>query len=210
MTNIRTWLRFLAGDRDAILRIAQDRAAIWVGLLFVLSAGFAREYDGEDLLREPYHLLIPVAASVVLSFVLFMPFWSRIERTQRPPLASAYRQFLTLFWMIAPMAWLYAIPYERLLDAPGSVRANMWTLAIVSVWRVTLISRVIGVLTGRSFLNVLTVVLAIADVAVQIAITFVPVPIFQVMSGVRLTESDALFQSATLMLRFFGIIGLLI
>ncbi len=210
MTDVRTWLKFLTGDRDSILRIARDRGAIWIGLIFVLSAGFAREYDGEDLLHEPYHLLIPVAASLAISFLLFVPFWLRIEKVQRPALGSAYRPFLTLFWMIAPMAWLYAIPYDRLLSAAGSVEANMWTLAFVSVWRVTLISRVISVLTGRSFWNVLLVVLAISDIAVQIAISFVPVPILQVMGGVRLTESDQVIQNFTLILRFFGMLGLVI
>src|SRR5688572_7328691 len=99
MTDLRTWLKFLVGDRESILRIARDRAAIWIGLLFVLSAGFAREYDGEDLLREPWHALIPIPASLLISFMLFVPFWARMERARRPALGSAYRAFLTLFWM---------------------------------------------------------------------------------------------------------------
>ena len=33
----------------------------------MISAGFAREYDGEDLLREPFHIFIPLAASFVAS-----------------------------------------------------------------------------------------------------------------------------------------------
>lgn len=210
MTDVRTWLKFLTGDREAILRIARDRGAIWIGLLFVLSAGFAREYDGEDLLREPWHVLIPIAASIVISLMIFVPFWFRIEAPQRPPLAAAYRAFLTLFWMTAPMAWLYAIPYERLLSAPGSVRANMWTLAFVAVWRVVLISRVMSVLTGRSLHAALFVVLMISDIAVQVAISFVPVPIMQFMGGVRLTESDLMLQGTTFLLRIVGILGLLI
>lgn len=210
MTDVRTWLKFLTGDREAILRIARDRAAIWIGLLFVLSAGFAREYDGEDLLREPWHVLIPVAASIVISLMIFVPFWLRIQVPQRPPLAAAYRAFLTLFWMTAPMAWLYAIPYERLLSASDSVRANMWTLAFVAVWRVVLISRVISVLTGRSLHAALFVVLMISNVAMQVAVSFVPVPIIQFMGGVRLTESDLMLQGTTFLLRIVGILGLFI
>lgn len=210
MMGVRTLLRFLIGDRESILRIAADRSAIWIGLLFVLSAGLAREYDGEDLLREPWHTLIPLAASLLLSFLLFLPFWIRFEPAYRPALVSAYRAFLTLFWMTAPMAWLYAIPYERLLSATGSVRANMWTLALVAGWRVLLISRVLSVLTNRSFWNVFVVVLAVADAALQIAISFVPVPVLQFMGGVRLTESEKLIQGTTFLLRFFGMIGLLV
>ena len=47
---IRTWLLFLIGNRQAILELAADRRALWVGLLFVLSAGFAREYDARSSL----------------------------------------------------------------------------------------------------------------------------------------------------------------
>ncbi len=66
--SIITILRFLVGDRDAILNIASSRGAIWIGLLLVLSAGFPREYDGEDLLHEPWHLLLPLGASLSQDF----------------------------------------------------------------------------------------------------------------------------------------------
>src|SRR5262245_51273237 len=46
--SITTLLRYLTGSREAIVAIAGNRNALWVGFLFVLSAGFAREYDGED------------------------------------------------------------------------------------------------------------------------------------------------------------------
>jgi hypothetical protein len=68
---VTTLLRFLVGDREAILAVARNRNALWLGLVFVLSAGFAREYDGEDLLREPWHLFIPLGASLLASLVLF-------------------------------------------------------------------------------------------------------------------------------------------
>jgi len=58
---IGTLLRYLIGDRKAILAIAGSRHSLWIGFLFVLSAGLAREYDGEDLLHEPWHALIPLA-----------------------------------------------------------------------------------------------------------------------------------------------------
>ena len=68
---IRTLLRYLIGDREAILTIARSRHALWIGFLFVLSAAFARDYDGEDLLHEPWHLLLPLVASLGSSLVLF-------------------------------------------------------------------------------------------------------------------------------------------
>ena len=110
---IRTLLLYLIGSRRAILDLAADRHGLWVGLLFVLSAGFAREYDGQDLLREPWHLLIPLGASLAASFALFLVACGPVffQGEGRPPFFSAYRSFLTLFWMTAPLAWLYAVPY---------------------------------------------------------------------------------------------------
>jgi hypothetical protein len=65
-----TLLKFLAGNRDAIVSAARCNGAIWIGLLFVIAAGFAREYDGEDLLHEPWHLAIPLGASLASSAAL--------------------------------------------------------------------------------------------------------------------------------------------
>lgn len=63
---------YLFGSRGAIEQIAASPEAVLVGLLFVLSAGLAREYDGEYLLAEPYHLLLPLVASLATSFVLYV------------------------------------------------------------------------------------------------------------------------------------------
>src|SRR5262245_61059042 len=131
--SIRALLLYLIGNDKAIVRLASDRRALWVGLLFVLSAGFAREYDGQDLLRQPWHLLLPLGASLVSSFLLFCLLYCRLIWTDpaRPPFFSAYLSFLGLFWLTAPLAWLYAIPYERFMPETRAVEANLWTLGLV-------------------------------------------------------------------------------
>ncbi len=143
---LRTLLLYWLGSRQAILTIAADRRAVGLGFLFVLSAGFAREYDGKDLLHEPWHLLLPVGASLLTSFLLFCLTWgiAKARGAQGPPFFTAYRMFLGLFWMTAPLAWLYAIPYERFLSAPDAMSANLWTLGVVSAWRVFLMVRVVS------------------------------------------------------------------
>ena len=50
----------LPDDCCAILDIAADRRAVRIGFLFVISAALARDYDGEDLVHESWHLLIPI------------------------------------------------------------------------------------------------------------------------------------------------------
>ena len=203
---LRTLGLYLIGNREAILELAANRRALWVGLLFVLSAGFAREYDGEDLLREPWYLLIPVGASLIASFLLFLVACGSVflRREGRPPFWRAYRSFLTLFWLTAPLAWLYAIPYERFMSPGAATRANLWTLAFVAAWRVVLMARVASVLTGRGFGLSFCLVMVFADAIALAALYFTPVPVISFMGGVRLTESESAVAGATMLVGCLG------
>ena len=40
-------------------------------------------------------------------------------------LATTFRSFLNLYWMTAPLAWLYAIPFERFLSPADATTANL-------------------------------------------------------------------------------------
>jgi hypothetical protein len=204
---IGTLLRFLIGDRQAILDIAADRRAVWIGLLFVISAAFARDYDGEDLLSEPWHLLIPVGASLLSSFVLFVLCFLRLLGTtsERPRFFSAYRSFLSLFWMTAPLAWLYAIPYERFLSPGGAMQANLTTLGLVAAWRVVLMIRVVIVLMGYRPLQAILLVMTFADAAALAAIYAMPKPVFNIMGGVRQSESEAAVLVLTIYTTCIGV-----
>jgi hypothetical protein len=206
---VRTLGLYLIGNRQAILDLAADRHGLWIGLLFVLSAGFAREYDGQDLLREPWHLLIPVGASLAASFLLFLVACGRVflQGQGRPPFFSAYRAFLTLFWMTAPLAWLYAIPYERFLSPGQATSANLWTLALVAAWRVALMVRVVSVLTSRGLGPSLFLVMAFADAVALTAVYLMPKPVVSIMGGVRLTESEQAISGATFCVSCLGILS---
>ena len=190
---IATWLRYLIGDRVAILQCAQHPQALWIGALFVLSAGLAREYDAEDLLHEPWHLLIPFAASLLTSFVLYAVAMGllKFKGGIAPGYWSGYRSFLALFWLTAPLAWLYAIPFERFLDPLDAVLMNLGTLAIVSAWRVALMVRVLHVVMDYRIWQALFLVMLLADAEVLLALQIVPRPIWQTMGGIRLSPTDA-------------------
>jgi hypothetical protein len=185
--------RYLLGNREAILTIAGNRQALWIGFLFVLSAGFAREYDGEDLLHEPWRVVIPVGASLLSSFVLFSLAYGVAAAKKAPGRTgffTNYASFLALFWMTAPLAWLYAIPYERFLSPPDAMRMNLLSLGIVSVWRVALMVRVMMVILDYSLLAALSLVLLFADGVALILLQFLPFPLIIVIGGVRLTEAE--------------------
>ena len=196
---IGTLLRYLIGDRAAIQEIAGSRRALWVGLVFVVSAGLAREYDGEDLLHEPWYALIPLAASLVSSFILFLLCFAKVMASDpaRPPFFSAYRSFLTLFWMTAPLAWLYAIPYERFLSPYDAMRANLLSLGLVAAWRVALMCRVVTALMGYSAWAAILLVLLFGDGVALLAIGLIPKPMVGFMGGIRHTDTEKLILNTT-------------
>jgi hypothetical protein len=71
-----------------------------------------------------------------------------------------------LFWMTAPIAWLYAIPVERFTSSLASAQFNAALLVVVSVWRVLLMARVLAVLCGVSMRKSLVWVLVPALIEV--------------------------------------------
>lgn len=196
-------------DRQAIHKIAGCRQAVWLGLVFVFSAGFAREYDGEDLLAEPWHLALPLVASLATSFLLFVLVWflDRGWDREELPFTKAYRSFLGLYWMTAPLAWLYAIPVERFLSPAEAVRANLWLLAIVAAWRVILMIRVVSTLFQLSVWRAMFPVLLFAD-SLAVAILFLtPLPVFSIMGGIRLSESEQIIQATAFTVGFIGVVS---
>src|SRR5262249_29974163 len=128
-----------------------------------LSAGFARTYDGTDLAAQPLVVLRPLGASLVSSLLLFAICWMAGLLS-----GPAYPSFLSLFWMTAPLAWLYAIPVERFLGPLESMRANYLLLGAVATWRVLLMARVIAVLSGRGWFAPFFVVMLFADAVVVV------------------------------------------
>ena len=198
-----TLVQSLFGGRDAILRVARAPQALGLGLLFVLAAGFAREYDGEDLLHEPWHVLIPLAASLGSSLLLYLLVRGIAARrgAMEPPPLRGYLDFLGLYWMTAPLALLYAIPFERLLSAPDSVRANLGLLALVAAWRVLLMARVVSVVYRTSYFAALIVVLFFADTLAAFILMATPLPIVSIMGGIRLSESELVLREVVFTLR---------
>ena len=145
---IWTLAEFLFGSRAATLRFASRPDTLLLGLVFVLSAGFAREYDRSDLFREPWQFLLPCVASLGASLGLFplieVVAWRRGVRAGQ--FWSRFRTFLGLFWMTAPLGWIYAIPVESFLPPDDAIGVNLWFLSIVTVWRILLVTRILTVL----------------------------------------------------------------
>jgi hypothetical protein len=208
-----TLLHFLIGRKQAIEEIAGNRKALLAGFLFCLSAALARHYDGKYLVREPWFLLAPAGASILTSSILFTAMyviWSIKARRILSGSGSAYLSFLGLYWMTAPLAWLYGIPYERFLNDVDAAEANVWTLAFVSIWRVVLISRACSVLLPCSFFASFSILGTFALGLVYVAINYARMPLVSFMGGVRVPPNVEPVVTAYLIVLFFGFFALLI
>ena len=182
---VKTIFAYLIGHRPAILEVASDRRALGVAALLVLSAALARNYDRVSLIDEPWRLLGPFVASLAIGGSLFLSVYgyARWKGMRGPGIGLASLAFLALYWMTAPLAWLYGIPYERFLTLVGATKANLWTLALVSVWRLVLMIRVVSVVFGLRIRTAVALVMLAADVLALMALFVVPLPMIPVMGG---------------------------
>jgi hypothetical protein len=208
---ISTLPLYLIGKRSAIVEVAQSPLGVVCGILFVISAGFAREYDGEDLVHEPWHILRPLAASLATGTILFYLIHAatsirrRNSPTPPPKLWQACRSFMGLFWMTAPLAWFYAIPYEQFFSPVDAVRFNLWTLHVVAAWRVLLITRVISVVYKIHLVATFFIVMLFADALVFAIAIYIPAPVMAIMGGIRHSPEDALLMNTTTSLTILSV-----
>ncbi|HWL93826.1 MAG TPA: hypothetical protein VNT79_09850 [Phycisphaerae bacterium] len=89
-------------------------------------------------------------------------------------------------------------PYERFLSEYDATLANLWTLGLVAVWRVVLMTRVVSVLAGVICMVALFPVMLFAGVSLVVATGVAPGPIVHFMGGTRVLPADALIQTVTI------------
>ena len=196
--SLLSYVAFLFGARRAIEAVLSARAVFPLAVLLTISAGFAREYDGEYLVAEPWYVLVPLAVALAMGTVLFLVLLATSWRFH-PPGASGgrtYLQFLTCYLLTAPLAWLYAIPYERMFNELDATRCNLWTLSLVSAWRVLLITRIASIQFRRHFLAMLAPVMLFASTAAVIALG-ARIRLPEIMAGVRMSDMQQLIHQAT-------------
>ncbi len=193
----RTLFEFLLGRREAIERCAATPGLWRIGFLLTITAAIARSYDGAYFPAQPWRLLIPAAASLITAGLLYaaLKLASRGNGLASRRDLIPFPRWLGLVWLTAPLAWLYAVPYERWLDIYDAALANIITLLIVSIWRVWLMIRCLSVVHGCSTAAAGGIVLPVAS-AVACAALLVsasagwPSPIV-IMGGLRLEPGYA-------------------
>jgi hypothetical protein len=203
--NLRVVLRFVVGNAGAIREVARNRAALWASIVLVLLSGIARNYDQTFFLESPMWLIGPLVFSFFSGSFLYAILIRGFARRHFPDEQRKEKQwatFMALFWMTAPVAWLYAIPVERFLEPYRAAQVNIALLAIVSLWRVLLMSRIMSVLFEIEFVRALAWVLVAAALEVYVVL-FLSVffggslsrQIFRSMAGMRNSPEEDLIGS---------------
>lgn len=206
--NFRTLLGFQFGCGDAIDAVARSRASFFTGMVLVLLTGIPRNYDQIYFRETPFWLIGPLVFSLFSGTFVFAALYfgfirRRFEAPQNVSFGSQWRCFISLFWMTAPIAWLYAIPVERFLDSYHAAETNLTLLSIVSLWRVLLMSRVVSRLQqihfARALLWVLTPACLEVLVVIIVGVIFSPAfsrHILAAMSGMRNSPEEILVLNA--------------
>lgn len=197
--SIKTLWKFLCGDPEAIKIVACQ--PYWLGILLVTSASLARNYDTVYIPGKPWILLVPFFVSTVASFLLFFLFELISNRmaSKQPPFLRTYSYVLNTFWMTAPLAWLYAIPYERFFTLHIATKCNLITLAVVSLWRIILLSRVFSVLACTTLYDTQTLVILFGSGTFFFILQFTQLPLINVMGGIQLLPNEEIIASMTLL-----------
>ena len=205
--NLRTILAFQFGNRGAIEKAANSSAAMWTGLILTLTVSIARNYDQTWILDSPMWLFGNVLFSLISSSLIFALIYGIFitkrfpHNNKTPNFAQQYRSFLGLFWMTAPIAWLYAIPVERWFDSYLAAQCNLALLGIVSLWRVLLLARVLSVVTRTRYARTLLWTLLVASTEI-VAVMFIGLVtntnrhIMEGMSGMRNSPEESMIMNA--------------
>lgn len=204
------WLA-MVGHRGAIMEAAGTRWTLLVGGILVLSASLARKYDTMDLLDQPHELLHGVAAAMVNALGLHLLFWLFSKDRPRAGFVRSYLSFLGVFMLAAPMGWVYGMPYEYVLPAPDAVRANLWSLASVSVLRVLWMTRVMNVLWGvrepGPRVGTFFAVMIYCDAVAILALLTMPMPTLDVMGGLQRSEEEQIVAGAAFAAGAFAVLS---
>lgn len=190
---------FLIGNRGAIERIAGSWWSLLIGAILVLTSGVARNYDHLDLLRNPEWFYGPFVASIFTSLIVFsiVKFMLGLKGDLVKVKGRQYFSFLCIYWMTAPCAWLYGLPVESYTDLVTATKWNIAFLAIVSIWRVALMTRSLVVVTKAGYGVAFISILIPSTIIMCIGSFFKGISLVGIMGGVRLPPHTELLRDAT-------------
>jgi hypothetical protein len=164
--------------REEILQF--DRKQLIAGLIGTWIVGMGRYWDdqGASLLQHAG------LGSVIYIFSLSAFIWL-IVKPFRVDVWSYFR-VLTFISLTSFPAILYAIPVEKFLSISTANMINVWFLAIVAAWRLSLLYRFLKIFTLLSYGNILVITFMpiCLIISVLTALNLHRV-VFNIMGGIR-------------------------
>ena len=119
----------------------------------------------------PTYLVVFLGSSLV-TFLIFNTIKTTLGYKYEFPGGywRSFRSFLGVFWLTAPFAWLYSIPYERFTGPLTTAKINLWTLLLVSILRVSLMVRIVSVLANLRLRSAIPQVMKVCSVVAFFAL----------------------------------------
>ena len=154
-------------SREDLVRL--DHRHLALGLFSTWIVGMGRYWDAAD----PTLLERLGAGSLLFVFTFSLLVWVLVLPLK--PQNGSYQRLLTFLALVSPPGILYAIPVERMFDPATAQSVNVSFLALVSVWRVSLLGFCFGRLVGlprsaavvATLLPVLSVIIGLVAVGIQ-------------------------------------------
>ena len=172
-------IRMLTFRRPTSNIATQWKAYLAFGLAFSWFAGIGRYWDNPR--AETWQSL--GLGSVIYVFVLAGILWLVIAPLR--PQSWSYRNVLVFVSLTSPPALLYAIPVEQFMELETAQSANAWFLAVVALWRVSLLAWFLRI-SARLHPAVIVVatLLPLVLIVVSLAALNLEHVVFEIMAGV--------------------------
>ena len=214
--NAATVLQFQLGKRQAIWTVARSKAAFWTGMVLVLITAIPRNYDQLSISENTMRWICgPLGFSLIsgtwtylIAYEMGTAAGIRRSGGGRQSRLSDWMGFMGLFWMTAPIAWLYAIPVERFLDPVSAAQTNVTLLAVVAGWRVILMTRVLQVTCDWGFGQALSWVLVATSAEVFVVGFFGKAfsrSLMAGMAGMRMSPAEDVITNAFVSAMFLAV-----
>jgi hypothetical protein len=143
-------------------------------------AGIGRYWDHPNAALWQYAGVGSVAYLFLMSLLLWLILIPLSPRNW------TYRNVLTFVGMTAPPGLLYALPVERWVSLSTAQDINVWFLAVVALWRMTLLFLYLKRSAGLNTFQVIVAVLFPVDLII-VALTLLNLEkaVFEMMAGLR-------------------------
>ncbi len=165
-----------SGDFDRV-----DFKSVFLGLVLVWLAGMGRWWDDSNV----GSLFQRLGVGSVL-YALFLAFFVFIIGIPFRPRNWTYAKVLAFIGMAGPIAFIYAIPVERLFIEGTAIQLNVGFLILVATYRVCLLLAFFRTIGGLSWLaSIVCTLLPICVIGALISFVGLADAIVNSMGGIR-------------------------